>query len=175
MNAGTMLRIERLTSCAHRVDALATLLIDAVESGASVGFLPPLSPDAARAYWQVVDPELAHNKILLTAHVGDELAGAVQLALAEQPNGAHRAEVQKLFVMRRFRRCGIARALMLALEAEAMAHGRTLLVLDTRIGDPAERLYEKVGYQRAGVIPSFAKSAQGTLDPTVLFYKTLAG
>ena len=173
MNSNSMPTIERVTTCARRLDALAALLADAVDSGASVGFLPPLSPDAARAYWHEVDAGLPHDRVLLVAEVGGELAGAVQLALAGQPNGAHRAEVQKLFVMRRFRRQGIARALMLALEAEAVARGRTLLVLDTRVGDPAEHLYEQVGYQRAGIIPAFARNAEGVLDPTVLFYKTL--
>ena len=96
------------------------------------------------------------------------------LELAGQPNGRHRAEVQKLFVMRRFRRRGVARSLMLALEAEAAASGRNLLVLDTRVGDPAEQLYQQVGYQRVGVIPAFARNAAGTLDATVLFYNTLS-
>jgi acetyltransferase len=173
MNSKTMPTVERVSACARRLDALAELLIDAVDSGASVGFLPPLSLDAAYAYWHGVDASLPHNRVLLTADVGGELAGAVQLELAAQPNGTHRAEVQKLFVMRRFRRHGIARALMLALETEAIARGRSLLVLDTRVGDPAERLYEQVGYQRVGVIPAFARSVEGTLDATVLFYKTL--
>jgi len=35
----------------------------------------------------------------------------------------------------------------------ARQHGRTLLVLDTRQGDPSELLYRKLRYARAGVIP----------------------
>jgi acetyltransferase len=49
-------------------------------------------------------------------------------------------------------------------------------VLDTEQGGAGERLYERLGYQRAGVIPDFARSSYtGTLHATVLFYKQLNG
>jgi GNAT superfamily N-acetyltransferase len=67
--------------------------------------------------------------------------GAVQLDLAERPNALYRAEVMKLFVHRRARRQGIGRILMGAVELAAMEAGRSLLVLDTRKGDPSEQLY----------------------------------
>jgi acetyltransferase len=59
------------------------------------------------------------------------------------PNAGHRAEVQKL------------------------------LVLDTRLGDAAERLYARMGYRRVGVIPKFALSLVGRLEATVIFYRNL--
>ena len=49
-----------------------------------------------------------------------------------------------------------------------------LLVLDTRLGDAAERLYARMGYQRVGVIPKFSLSSAGSLDATVIFYRNLA-
>ena len=49
------------------------------------------------------------------------------------------------------------------------------LVLDTRQGDVAERLYLKQGYIRAGSIPQYARSADGTLHTTVFFYRLLEG
>jgi acetyltransferase len=52
--------------------------------------------------------------------------------------------------------------------------GRQLLVLDTRLGDAAERLYARMGYRRVGVIPNFASSSAGTLDTTVIFYRDLS-
>ena len=76
-------------------------------------------------------------------------------------------------VHRGARRRGIGRALMLALEAAARRAGRTLLVLDTRVGDSAELLYLGLGYARAGVIPHYALSAAGTLDATVYMYREL--
>ncbi len=99
--------------------------------------------------------------------------GSVQLALATRGNGLHRAEVQKLIVHRQARHQGIGRALMAALEDTAWQEGRWLLVLDTRQGDAAEQLYEKIGYVRSGTIPQYARSADGSLHTTVFFYKLL--
>ena len=63
---------------------------------------------------------------------------------------------------------------MRAVEEVVRECGRSLLVLDTRQGDVAERLYRALGYQEAGVIPLYARNAAGTLDSTVVFYKVLA-
>jgi ribosomal protein S18 acetylase RimI-like enzyme len=62
---------------------------------------------------------------------------------------------------------------MQAIEQAARERGRSLLVLDTRQGDNAERLYRRLGYHEVGIIPAYALSATGTLDGTVLFYKEL--
>jgi len=97
------------------------------------------------------------------------------LALEMRPNGAHRGEVQKLMVYKRFRRQGLARLLMQAVENAAFEAGRTLLVLDTRQGDNAERLYRNLKYCEAGVIPGYALNTKGGADNTVIFYKTLNG
>jgi GNAT superfamily N-acetyltransferase len=148
------------------------LLQDAVDSGASVGFLPPLADGEAAAYWvEVVEALAGGSRILLSAAIDGHVVGAVQLDLARKPNARHRAEVMKLMVHRNARRRGIGQALMLAAEAEARSLGRTLLVLDTRRGDPSEVLYEKLGYQRAGVIPDYACCSDGQLHDTVFFYK----
>lgn len=151
------------------------LLADAVHSGASVGFLPPLNPIEALEYWDSVrEAILAGSRILLAAYADDELLGAVQLALETRANGSHRAEVSKLLVFQRARRRGLGNALMLAAEQAARQLGRPLLVLDTRQGDPSFHLYQKLGYQIAGEIPNYARSADGSLHTTVFFYKTLA-
>jgi hypothetical protein len=62
---------------------------------------------------------------------------------------------------------------MLALETQARRLGRTTLVLDTRQGDPSELLYRSLGYQSAGAIPAYARSADGTLHTTALYYRLL--
>jgi GNAT superfamily N-acetyltransferase len=112
-------------------------------------------------------------RILLVATEAGEILGAAQLELANRQNALHRAEVQKLFVHRRFRNRGIARLLMSAVEGAAREAGRTLLVLDTQRGSVAEQLYAKYGYTRAGIIPHYARSADGMLHDTVLFYRLL--
>jgi acetyltransferase len=153
---------------------LISLLQDAVASGGSVGFLPPLSTEDAQQYWSAVFQEVAlRSHILLVARDADHIVGSIQLALATKPNALHRAEVQKLFVLQSQRRRGTGRILMQAVERVACEYQRTLLVLDTLQGDTAEHLYRTLGYHEAGVIPEYARSAGGTLESTVVFYKIL--
>jgi hypothetical protein len=62
---------------------------------------------------------------------------------------------------------------MARLEQEAGRVGKTLLTLDTRAGDAAERLYRAMGWHEAGCIPGFALNADGTPCDTVLFWKSV--
>ncbi|MDB5234938.1 MAG: hypothetical protein JWR44_1931 [Hymenobacter sp.] len=154
---------------------LVDLLRDAVDSGASVGFLPPLALAEAQPYWQsVVEAIESGSRLLLLARspAGD-LVGAVQLDLATRPNSLHRAEVSKLLVHSQARRQGLARQLMGALEDEARRLGRTTLILDTRHGDVAEQLYQGLGYQLVGLIPAYFVNTDGQLHATALYYKLL--
>ncbi len=153
---------------------LAALLIDVVEGGASVSFLAPLAQEKADAFWQQVGSDVAgESRIVLVSQVDGEIVACVHLALATQPNAGHRAEIQKLLVRSAYRRQGLATQLMVAAEAEAQRLGRTTIVLDTEVSNPAEELYTRLGYRRAGVIPEFARSSNGALHGTVLFYKLL--
>lgn len=155
--------------------ALTALLRDAVDGGASLGFLAPLDPGEAAAYWHVVLSEVrAGTRVLLIARAdGRRLVGTVQLALATKSNAKHRAEVEKLAVLTAERGKGFGTALMEAAHAAALAKGRTLLVLDTRRGDYAETLYRNLGYTELGVVPAFTRDARGTAHDTVFFYKHL--
>jgi acetyltransferase len=175
--AAVSLSIEPLTAAGMDTEraALVGLLLDAVESGASIGFLPPLGDDEARSYWATVSMGLREgSRVVLAARDGElGLVGSAQLELGMRANATHRAEVTKVMVHRRARRRGVGRALMLALEAHARRLGRTTLILDTRQGDPSEVLYRAVGWTFAGAIPRYARSATGTLDATALYYKLL--
>jgi ribosomal protein S18 acetylase RimI-like enzyme len=170
------MHIDLLKSDAARAKLgdLIDLLRDAVDSGASVGFLPPVSREAAYDYWLAVFADIDAGRRLLLGAVHDgALVGSAQLELATKPNALHRAEVQRLLVHRTFRRQGIGERLMRELEEHARQHRRSLLVLDTRSGDPSELLYQKLGYVRAGLIPGYARSADGTLDATAFYYREL--
>ena len=101
------------------------------------------------------------------------MVGTVQVVFAQQPNQPHRAEIAQLLVHRSARRRGVARLLMERAEAEARAEGKTLLVLDTVTGDAAERLYERTGWNRVGVIPGYALYPDGRLCDTTVFWKAL--
>ena len=156
------------------LDELVNLLQDSVLNGASIGFLLPISHEDAVNYWREVTSALQTSyRIMLAAKAEERIVGSIQLDLASRPNGSHRAEVIKLMVHSSWRNQGIGQALLKAIEQEAQKAGRTTLVLDTREGDPSERLYLKTGYIRAGIIPEYARSTDGALHTTVFMYKLL--
>ena len=153
---------------------LSELLIDAVDSGASVGFMPPLDEADANEYWRgVIAATCEGSRVLLVAEEGGLVLGSVQLALEMRANGNHRAEAMKLFVHRRARRRGLAKALMAEVEATAMRLNRTLLRMDTRKGGEAEKMCQSLGYVRYGEVPGYARSGDGQLHTTVFFYRQL--
>ena len=153
------------------VPALAEVLIDCVETGASVSFMSPLSREKAEAFWSGVAEGVARGeRILLVARSGAAVVGTVQVVLAMPENQPHRGEVSKMLVRTAARRRGIGAALMAAAEAAARAAGRTLLVLDTA-SDDAERLYARMGWTVAGVVPDYALFPDGRPCATTFFYK----
>jgi GNAT superfamily N-acetyltransferase len=101
------------------------------------------------------------------------IVGSGQLALSPFPNSRHRAELQKLFVAESMRGQGVAHALMAALHAAARQHGRSLVLLNTRPGGAAERLYRRLGYQAAGVVPGYTIGPDGGPIDSVSMYKQL--
>jgi ribosomal protein S18 acetylase RimI-like enzyme len=159
---------------AARAEDLAALLADTVAGGASVGFLAPLAPDAAAAWWRERAAQVAAGRLAVwAAHDGERTVGTVSLAFPDKPNSRHRAELVKLMVHRRARGRDLGRRLLAIAEDAAAAAGITLLHLDTETGSPAERLYRSAGWTRAGVIPDYAADPAGTLRPTTLYYKHL--
>lgn len=178
MTAAGAVEIRRFEVAEARkhLDALASVLVDCVEGGASVRYMAPLSHEEARgAFAAVADDVERGRRVLLGAFADGQLVGTVQLHLAVQPNSPHRAEIAQLLVRRSARRRGIGQDLMAQAEREALAEGRTLLVLDTVTGDDAERLYERLGWTKAGVIPDYALYPDGRPCSTTIFWKTLPG
>jgi len=156
-----------------QIDELAGVLIDCVEGGASVSFMHPLPRDRAAAFWRRVGQDVAAGeRALLVAEDARGLCGTVQLVLDQPENQPHRADLSKLLVHRRARRQGLGEALMRAAEATARECGKTLLVLDTA-NDEAERLYERLGWERVGVIPAYALLPHGGLCGTTVYYRNL--
>jgi ribosomal protein S18 acetylase RimI-like enzyme len=154
---------------------LADVLVDCVEGGASVSFMSPLTRERARAFWQGLAEDVAQgHRLLFVAHDAEGIVGTVQVILSQPENQPHRADIAKMLVHRRGRRSGIGAALMRAAEDGARAAGKTLLVLDTATGGDAERLYERLGWQRVGTIPDYALWPQGGLCATTVFYRSLA-
>ncbi|MFC9593032.1 GNAT family N-acetyltransferase [Streptomyces sp. NPDC056944] len=170
--------VERLSPEAVRAHApagLAALLVDAVDGGASVGFLGPLDPAEAASWWTGVAEEAGRGvRDVWAAHGPDgRLTGVVTLVRAGAANGRHRGEIARLLVHRSARGRGLGRRLLATAEAHAAATGLRLLVLDTQTDSPAERLYRGAGWTPAGTIPDFAADPAGTLRATTLYYKRL--
>jgi len=158
----------------EELDGLAAVLADCVEGGASVSYMAPFSHEQARAAFEGFAAEVdAGRRVLLAAFAGGELVGSVQVIFALPPNQPHRGEIAKLLVRRSARRRGIAQRLMEQAEAEARAEGKTLLVLDTVTGDPGERLYARLGWNRVGVLPGYALYPDGRPCDTTVFWKTV--
>ncbi|HET9289224.1 MAG TPA: GNAT family N-acetyltransferase [Gaiella sp.] len=156
------------------LDALAAVLVDCVEGGASVSYMAPFTHDDARRAFEGWADEAEHGRrLILAAFANGELVGTVQVILAVPPNQPHRGEIAKLLVHRAARRRGLARLLMEHAEREARAEGKTLLVLDTVTGDPAERLYQRLGWSTVGVIPGYALYPDGRPCDTTVFFKVL--
>ena len=156
------------------IDGLAEVLIDCVDGGASVSFMHPLSRDRASAFWRrVAQGVVEGERALIVAEDAYGLCGTVQLVLAQPENQPHRADLSKMLVHRRVRRQGVGAALLHAAEATARECGKTLLVLDTASAE-AERLYERQGWTRVGVIPGYALLPQGGLCATTMYYRDLA-
>jgi GNAT superfamily N-acetyltransferase len=172
-------RIRRVTtSDPAEVDALADVLLDVVEGGASVGFQWPLQRERAIAFWQDCVASTARGeRILFVAEeaASGAIVGTVQVVVALPENQAHRGDVAKMQVHRRARGKGLGAALLRAAEDAARAAGKTLLVLDTATGGDAERLYARLGWVRVGEIPGYAKwpTKPGFCDTTI-FYRRLS-
>jgi GNAT superfamily N-acetyltransferase len=162
---------------AASVPALANVLIDCVEGGASVGFMPPMTVEKATRFWRMVAEGVARDeRVLLVAEDGDgggRIVGTVQLIVSLPENQPHRADVAKMLVHRRARRRGVAQRLLQAVEAAAREEGKTLLVLDAVTGGDAARLYARSGWERVGDIPHYALVPDGAPCSTTVFYKSL--
>lgn len=153
---------------------LATLLLDAVADGHSLGFLAGLDDVQLDEYWSGVEAEVSRgSRVLLAAERNGLLVGSVQLALCQAQNGSNRAELQKMLVHCTMRRRGIGTALLEAAEIEALSLRRGLLFLETEAGATAEQLVGKAGYVRVGELPEYCSTPNGHWRAAAIWYKTL--
>jgi GNAT superfamily N-acetyltransferase len=163
------------TEARQHVGALAEVLLDCVQGGASVSFMASLSKAEAEAFFQkVVEGVERGERILLAAFLDSDLLGTVQIITATPPNQPHRADVAKLLVHRSARGQGIAKRLMEEVEEASRSEGKTLLVLDTVTGGDAERLYTRLGWTKTGIIPNYALFPDGRFCDTTVFWKDLS-
>jgi GNAT superfamily N-acetyltransferase len=169
-------RIDELDAAAvrARLDDLAQLLLDAHASGMALGLPAPLSRDDARAAYSDAAARLVPGeRLLFAATDGDDIVGAVQLDRSEVGNGRHRAEVRRLVVRADHRGAGVGRALMETVVEHGRKLGLRLLWLSTHEGTDADRMYKRLGWTRAGVIPDYAELPNGELAGNAFYFLRL--
>lgn len=168
------MRVETLTHHAEVIAALSDILIETVAHGGSVSFMHPLAREVAVDFWKDSLAQAASGKrVVLGAWEGDELIGTVTLDMGTPPNQPHRAEIAKLMTRVSYRGRGVAQSLIAEAERIAVARGRTLIVLDTAVEEGAAGLYERLGYERVGVIPGYALKPHGGLTGTIIYFKPI--
>jgi len=151
------------------IPSLSALLKDAVDRGASLGFLPPLSIDEAAAYWYGIARDVHEGaRCIVVASRSGEIIGVGQLVLPSLAAQRHRAEVQKLCVTFGARGQGVGRRLMEALHREAARRDRSLLVLTTRRDEYPQLFYQNLGYALVGVIPGYTIDRAGERYDTAI-------
>lgn len=156
-------------------DALADLLVETVAHGGSVSFMHPLSMTDARRFWEAsLQAAETGGRIVYGAHHDGDLLGTVSLVLDMPPNQPHRAEIAKMMTRVVARGQGVATALLAVAEAEAVARGRSMLMLDTASDRGASGLYERCGFTFAGELPDYALKPHGGLTGTRLYWKKIA-
>src|SRR6266566_3748805 len=98
----------------REIRGLSEVLIDCVESGASVGFMHPMSRAKAEGYWQSTSASVARGaRVVLAAQdTAGRIVGTVQIILNQPENQPHRGDLAKMLVHRRVRRQGVGAALL---------------------------------------------------------------
>ena len=168
------IHIRPLTSEPETLALLSQMLIETVAQGGSVGFMHPVEPKDALAFWEKALAAAGRGeRIVLGGFDRGALVGAVSLLLDTPPNQPHRADIAKMTTRVGHRGRGVATALLREAEASAVARGRTLLTLDTATEEGASALYEKNGFVFAGEIPDYALKPHGGLTGTRIYWKSI--
>jgi len=153
---------------------LAQLLLDAHASGMALGLPGPLLRERAVEEW-LATARLLHprDRIMLGALVDDRLVGTVQIVRASAANGRHRAEIVRFAIRGDLRGRGIGRELLEAAADRARELELSLLWLSTHADTSSDRIYERLGWRRVGVIPRYAARPDGELVGNAFYYLEL--
>ncbi len=154
------------------LEDLTSLLTACVRGGAALGFLNTLTDADARDFWTGSLAQHAKGqRTVLVAVDGTTIVGTITVLLAFPANQPHRGEIAKLMVSPDRQGTGLGQLLLDAGERHAWSSGKTLLVLDTEAGSPAEGFYARHGWTKTGEIPDFALTAAGRIHPVSVYWK----
>jgi len=99
----------------------------------------------------------AKQKALLVAEVNNEAAGMINLYLSPYDK-LNRQALFAVIVQEKFRSQGVGRRLIEEMMEKAREEfGLDLIHLEVYDGNPAIRLYERLGFERYGYHPNFIK------------------
>jgi len=153
---------------------LAHLLLDAIHSGASVGYPQALTRQEAESHFYALRSELEKGERLLwIARDEQGLVGTISLHLPAQAEALNRGTIKLLLVHRRARRSGTGKKLLTELERTSYLRQRGLLSLEAQAGSVAEAFFRSQGYRCLGEIPDFLFSSDGYYHPAAIYFKRL--
>ncbi|MCU1388631.1 MAG: family N-acetyltransferase [Ilumatobacteraceae bacterium] len=179
MSEAIVIRSVEALEARQRSGELVAIIRDAVDGGSSVNFLADVTDEVLGDFWAVVaDAQEAGRTRLFVAedvddHAGGRFVATALIMFSQKQNSPHRADVGKMLVHSGYRRRGLARRLLDAIEGAARDHGRTLLMLDTETGSAGEALYRANDWVAFGVVPGHAYTPDGAPKPTTFFYKVI--
>jgi GNAT superfamily N-acetyltransferase len=154
---------------------LAQLLFEAVQEGASMGYLLADTVSLMESFWLGILNSVRNGRAkIIYAEEERSLVGVVVLFFESNPNASHRAEVKKLIVKSEKRGQGIAKKLLSLLEMEARMSGKNLLILDTETDSDADFLYQNLEWHQLGTMPRHSALPNGELRATTFYYKELS-
>jgi ribosomal protein S18 acetylase RimI-like enzyme len=145
----------------------------AIGEGGGFGWLKAPPRHIMEAYWKGL--LLVPGRHLFVARLDGVVAGSAQLARTPRNNEAQafQAQLMSSFVAPWARGHGLARRLVVAVEAKARAEGVKVLNLDVRSTQSAAiQLYENLGYTRWGTHPCYAH-VEDRIIPGYFYYKHL--
>jgi ribosomal protein S18 acetylase RimI-like enzyme len=155
----THVMVETVTALkgADRHD-LCDAAVAAILDGGGFGWLTPPPRQVLEAYWQGV--LLVPERRLFVARLDGVIGGSAQLVRPTRNNEAqaHAATMTTSFVAPWARGHGLARGLVMTMEAAAHEEGFAIVNLDVRdTQEAAIALYEALGYRRFGTHPYYAR------------------
>jgi ribosomal protein S18 acetylase RimI-like enzyme len=151
--------VERLTEFRSTdLHDLCDAAEEGIRAGGGYGWLTPPQRGIMETYWRGV--LLVPDRQLFVGRLDGTIAGTAQLVRPPRNNEAQAASAQLTthFVAPWARGHGLARAIVLAVEAAARAAGVATLNLDLReTQEAARQLYQSLGYQHWGSHPRYAR------------------
>ncbi len=124
----------------------------------TVGFAQQLTTAQEQSYIDSIKALIGkHSEGFLVARYEGQIVFHVLISFKQEPNNRHLANASKAIVAPTFRGKKIIQRAMYYVVKLCGQRGVTALLLDARIGTPAEALWKRMGFVEWGVLPGYAK------------------